>query len=126
MKCPACGFEFEPEKKRGTRLGAFTLTREMRQWAAEKVPLVDVHLETEKFCNYWRSKAGRDATKLDWLLTWRNWMLGASERLPTNRYAPAGNGSRPVRETASPDAYVHTPAPMTPDLRAKYLHKEEA
>ncbi len=49
----------------------------MRQWAREKAPAADVDRELEKFVNHWKSKAGSGATKLDWMATWRNWMLSA-------------------------------------------------
>jgi hypothetical protein len=62
-------------RKRGTRIPEpFILTREMRSWAADRAPHVDVNLATEKFANHWRAKT-RDATKLDWLATWHNWIL---------------------------------------------------
>ena len=71
--------------KRGTRLPEpFFLKTEMKEWAKEKRPTIDPVLETEKFCNYWRAKTGRDATKLDWLATWKNWILNAREN-GTNR-----------------------------------------
>jgi hypothetical protein len=70
---------------KGTRLPEpFNLTKEMRAYAAEKRPNLDVLEETEKFTNYWRAKTGRDATKLDWLATWQNWILNARGK---------GNGS---------------------------------
>lgn len=65
-------------RKRGSRIPEpFLLTAEMRRYSSEKRPEIDVVLETEKFCNYWRAKTGRDATKLDWPATWRNWILNA-------------------------------------------------
>lgn len=70
-------------RARGTRLPVdFTVTPEMVAWARERCPGVDGRRETEKFENYWRSKTGAQATKLDWPATWRNWMLAAAERLP--------------------------------------------
>jgi hypothetical protein len=64
--------------KRGSRIpDTFLLTSEMREWASIKKPDVDLTLETEKFCNYWRSATGRNATKMDWILTWKNWILNA-------------------------------------------------
>ena len=33
-----------------------------------------------KFCNYWQSKSGKDATKLDWNKTFQNWVLAENER----------------------------------------------
>lgn len=65
-------------RKRGTRIQEdFEVTQPMQQWAATKAPGIDLGLETEKFINYWVAKSGRDATKVDWTATWRNWMLNA-------------------------------------------------
>lgn len=61
------------KQKRGTRLPddfkpdqdwskASGLSREM---------LVE---EFHKFRDYWQSKSGKDATKIDWQATWRNWI----------------------------------------------------
>jgi hypothetical protein len=36
----------------------------------------------ERFRNYWTSKTGKDAAKLDWHATWRNWVLTEAERQP--------------------------------------------
>lgn len=66
------------EPERGTRIpDPFLLTVEMRSYAADKRPNIDVNEETEKFVNYWRSKPGSGARKLDWVATWRNWILNA-------------------------------------------------
>lgn len=80
----------EREKKegapraRGTRLpDDFTVTDEMRSWAASKAPGVDVDAATEEFCDYWRAVAGSKGVKLDWIATWRNDMRRKSERLAT-------------------------------------------
>lgn len=68
-------------RKRGTRLpDDFAITDDMKTWFAENCRGVDGPRETEKFRNYWRSKSGKDATKLDWPATWRNWMLTAADR----------------------------------------------
>lgn len=72
--------------KKGTRLAdTFFLTPEMRSWAAERKPDVDLALETEKFCNYFRSAPGAKGIKLDWLLTWKNWILNARGTNGSNR-----------------------------------------
>ena len=64
--------------KRGSRIAEdFEVTQPMREWAKEKAPNADLGLETEKFINFWISKSGKDATKLDWVATWRNWILNA-------------------------------------------------
>lgn len=68
-------------RRRGTRIpDDFAVTPEMVAWARERVPDVNGRHETEKFINHWRAKSGKDATKVDWVLTWKNWMLRASEQ----------------------------------------------
>jgi hypothetical protein len=90
--------------KRGTRLPAdFTVTPAMNAWAKEHVPELAGLRETEKFVNYWRAKSGKDATKVDWPATWRNWMLTAAERLPGARASPSGHS--PYRNPVDPNAY---------------------
>lgn len=80
-------------RKRAQRITEeFEVTTEMIAWARAKVPLVDGRLETEKFINYWMAKSGKDAAKHDWVSTWRNWMLTASQstgRPPTVKQSPA-------------------------------------
>lgn len=72
-----------PPRKRGVRLpDDFAVTPDMIAWAHQNVPHVNGRAETERFTDYWRAKAGRDATKLDWTATWRNWMRRAAEQQP--------------------------------------------
>ena len=49
--------------------------------------------EFDKFRDYWNAKAGKDATKLDWPATWRNWLRNAAK--PRNR----PHQQAPPRET---------------------------
>lgn len=77
-------------KKKGSRLPeGWEPDDDLLGWAREHAPGVDVMVETEKFCDYWRAKAGRDAAKLDWRATWRNWIRNTYERMPAHRAAPA-------------------------------------
>jgi hypothetical protein len=48
----------------------------------------DIDIQAEKFRNYWISKAGKDAAKLDWPATWRNWILNDLERRGGTRSSP--------------------------------------
>jgi hypothetical protein len=67
--------------KRATRIPPdFTITPEMRQYAAAKTPDVNIDLATEKFINHWTAASGSNASKRDWTATWRNWMLSDQER----------------------------------------------
>lgn len=59
---------------RATRIpDSFEVTDEMRVWAAREVPDVDLDRETANFIDYWQAKP-TNATKLDWVRTWRTWM----------------------------------------------------
>lgn len=49
--------------------------------------------EFEKFRDYWRAKAGREATKLDWQATWRNWIRNAGRPRAFGGRAPPGGTS---------------------------------
>ncbi|WP_139109863.1 hypothetical protein [Ensifer sp. LC163] len=71
--------QFEPDRDFAIRLGF---------GAAE------TELELEKFRDYWTAKSGRDAAKLDWLATWRNWMRNAAR--PRSSHRPQA----PPRESA--------------------------
>jgi hypothetical protein len=60
-------------RKKGTRIPEpFLLTAEMRKWAAEECPDVDLKAVTREFVDYWRAVPGQRGTKLDWPATWRN------------------------------------------------------
>ena len=68
-------------RKTGTRLSpAWVLPDEWNAWAAAYAPDVAacVEQEADMFRDYWISKSGQQATKLDWAATWRNWWRRAS------------------------------------------------
>lgn len=66
----------EPKPRRpGRRCPAdFEVTAELRAWAAEKAPGIDVDRETEALRD-WEFRTPRS----DWPATWRGWMRKASE-----------------------------------------------
>lgn len=54
-------------------------------------------IEFDKFRDYWTAKSGRNATKLDWAATWRNWMRNAGRPKRAGGSSTAGRpgaGSR--------------------------------
>lgn len=53
-----------------------------RQWTPE-----DAQTEAANFCDFWWSKPGAEASKLDWKATWRNWVRNS--RRPNGDYRPA-------------------------------------
>ena len=60
---------------------------EWRDWAAEQgMTLGEIDGQFARFRDYWISKSGKDATKTNWLGTWRNWCRNFLER------NPRGNG----------------------------------
>lgn len=66
-------------RKRASRLPKpFPITDEMRAWARADAPKATPR-DHDQFCDYWWARAGKDATKLDWFGTWRNWMRKESD-----------------------------------------------
>lgn len=88
---------------RATRIpDTFAVDADMVAWARTNTPHVDGRHETAKFIDYWTAKSGKDATKVDWVATWRNWMRKAAEQAgPPNGHhtrtaAGAGVGAIPA------------------------------
>jgi hypothetical protein len=46
---------------------------------------VNYQIEIEKFRDYWAAKAGKDACKVNWNATWRNWVRSAADRQPKKK-----------------------------------------
>lgn len=65
----------------------------------------DMRLEAAKFVNYWSSKSGKDATKLDWEKTFENWCLNAR---PTEQRSFAERKFNALKAGASGSAFVDT------------------
>lgn len=80
--------------KRGTRLPqGWKPNNDLIEKARIEFPSVDLRVETDAFCDWWHAKAGKDATKLDWDLTWQGWMRRTHQRnIKTN---PA---TRPIQQ----------------------------
>jgi hypothetical protein len=72
-----------PPKSRGTRWPDDAVVSE--GWIAEgeayrdtaNLQAIDLRTEALKFANYWASKSGGGATKIDWKRTWLNWCMTA-------------------------------------------------
>lgn len=101
-----------PRQKRGGRLpDDWRLPKAWGEWALQEYPHWTpdiVRLEGEKFADHWRSKAGKDGAKLDWLGTWRNW---CRSDIAQRTHAP--QRLRPVK-----------PSHMTEDQRAVWDRQE--
>ncbi|WP_273719275.1 MULTISPECIES: hypothetical protein [Bartonella] len=59
----------------------------------EGLPPKRVKVEIAKFRDYWRSKAGANATKIDWQATWRNWVRKAIENLEKTKNTNNNGGN---------------------------------
>ena len=70
--------------KRGSRLSPdWFLPKDWGEWALENKPgwsATDVRIEADAFRDFWSSKPGKDACKLDWLATWRNWCRNSNRK----------------------------------------------
>lgn len=86
-------------KKIGSRLpDPFEMPVEWRRWAVNAgMDMGDVTHEATTFTRYWQAKAGRDATKLDWLKTWQNWI----DRKLKERPHGSRNRDHPLGRTGS-------------------------
>lgn len=95
---PDIDIDIEREKERGATApsprsravalpAAFEVTEDLKAWAREKAPGIDLAHETEKFRNYHQAKG---TTFKDWAAAWRNWMTKAVEYGKNNPAAAAG------------------------------------
>jgi hypothetical protein len=66
---------------RPTRISEdFSVSREMRNWAALNHPDVDIDKATLNFVDYWLTKP-KNNTKLDWTRTWQTWIRNTRPEL---------------------------------------------
>lgn len=80
----------ETKRARGSRLpDDWALPAKWGQWALSEGWIeADIRFEAERFRDFWCSKAGKDATKIDWEATWRNWIRSAKGRLQQRPQPP--------------------------------------
>ena len=63
------------KSQRGSRLANnWILPDEWEYWANKERPDLNAKQVFDQFKDYWCAKAGKDAIKLDWQATWRNWV----------------------------------------------------
>jgi len=88
------------KKKRGSRLrDDWLLPRDWGEWAVEQGMDPDaVRAEADRFRDYWIAKAGREASKLDWQATWRNWIRSSIERNPRKAQSNAVSDAKRIAD----------------------------
>jgi hypothetical protein len=59
--------------------------------SSEGMTREDINREADKFRDYWIAKSGREACKLDWSATWRNWVRSDFRK---RNGSGSGNASR--------------------------------
>lgn len=100
-KVAATGTGRKSSAATGVRLPAeWALPKAWGEWAMQEVPeWTPDHVRKvgERFGDYWRAKSGKDATKADWLATWRNWVRREAERMPAPTPKPANGATDPFR-----------------------------
>ena len=79
-----------PRKRATTMPDDFTVTPEMRAWAAEKAPGVDLDWQTEQFRDH---HEGKGSQFVDWRKAWQTWIRNAAkwdrgrrQEQPVDRY----------------------------------------
>jgi len=84
-------------QKKAARLSEdWFLPVEWGEWALSEGWSRDaIRTEADKFKDYWIAKSGRDATKVSWQATWRNWMRNS--KTPKGG-RENGNGKRSIAE----------------------------
>ena len=97
---PEAGDDQPTEKpKRASRLPEdWTLPDDWLDWALTERPEfseADMRKVGEGFRDYWCSAAGKGATKVDWLATWRNWVRKESAPSATPRKPAVGSKRYP-------------------------------
>lgn len=78
------------KRKRATRLQENWTPDETQTKEAFQMGLTiqEINHEAAKFRDYWIAKSGKDATKLDWSATWRNWIRRVVEGRRSSKGAP--------------------------------------
>lgn len=90
------------EPRNGTRLPAeWTASQEDLDWAKAERPDIIAEREISKFRDYWTSKSGKEATKLNWSATWRNWIRNARTQGAGLFQNPVNDAPRKRRELGS-------------------------
>lgn len=66
--------------QKAERFGLIELPSEWGAFCAVKRPGLDPQEVFQQFSDYWTAKPGKDATKLDWFATWRNWIRNQNQQ----------------------------------------------
>lgn len=77
------GIEGTPAPKRASRINETWMpSKETVEKLSKEFPHIDQKMEHKKFVDHWLASSGRNATKLDWEATYRNWIRRSAEYNP--------------------------------------------
>jgi hypothetical protein len=92
---------------KGSRIPSnFYPSEKMIAYAREKIPNVDLESRILEFRNYWESKTGREATKLDWNKTFQNRIIQIAEFLNGKQSPQQFKSALEKREEQKQDEYA--------------------
>jgi len=120
------------KSQRGSRLANnWVLPEEWKAWADKERPDLDAKQVFEQFRDYWCAKAGKDAIKLDWQATWRNWVR--NQKSPKQNPAdiikltvPPSNEPDAALEKIKADARITRPPTLAELAKMAELRKAKA
>ena len=120
------------KSQRGSRLANdWVLPEEWKAWANKERPDLDAKQVFEQFRDYWCAKAGKDAIKLDWQATWRNWVRNQKAVKPNfadniRTTIPASNEPDAALEKIKADERITRPPTLAELAKMAELRKAKA
>ena len=118
--------------QRGSRLANdWVFPDEWKAWANKERPDLDAKQVFEQFKDYWCAKAGKDAIKLDWQATWRNWVRNQKAVKPNfadigRVTVPASNEPDAALEKIKADERITRPPTLAELAKMAELRKAKA
>lgn len=97
--------------KRGERLPAdWVLPRSWGQWALEHYAVTADQIRTEaaSFADFWHSKPGAGARKIDWKKVWQNWIRSSADRKKWKLKRAETGAAEPIEDAPPPKVVVPT------------------
>ncbi|WP_455473969.1 YdaU family protein [Bartonella sp. B30(2025)] len=96
----------EPHIAKGQRLPA-DWTADIHAAVLEGLSEEQARWQEKKFRDYWHAKSGKEALKVDWQATWRNWFRREIERLKENqeRLATFSSHKASASHSSNDDAF---------------------
>lgn len=92
--------ETKPPKKASRLPDHWKPSDKLIEWVIEKQKEKKITLDipdvTFEFCNYWHSKAGANATKIDWDKTFQNWIIRQFQYAPKYKQPEKPTAQKPV------------------------------